>query len=139
MEVRWLQALSRIPEVTEVPPFSAEANALLDSIAEGFSLEDAQQVKTVEATTNHDVKAVEYVIKGLIAGNPELAAVSEFVHFGCTSEDINNLSHALMLRDALSQHVRGCECTLLRTVQCSVPHSACAHMCCCTATHTAPC
>jgi len=98
VEVRWLQALSRNPQIKEVPAFSDEANRLLDSIVRDFGETDAQRVKEIEATTNHDVKAVEYFLKEKIAGNTELEAVSEFIHFACTSEDINNLSHALMLK-----------------------------------------
>lgn len=101
VEVRWLQSLAALPELTEVAPLSAEASHLLDQLASGFSVADAAAIKEIEATTNHDVKAVEYFIKSAIAGNSELAKASEFVHFGCTSEDINNLSHALMLRDGL--------------------------------------
>ncbi len=97
VEVRWLQMLSNHPGIAEVPAFSAEANALLDNIVENFSVEDASEIKTIERTTNHDVKAVEYFLKKAIADNAELSAVSEFIHFACTSEDINNLSHALML------------------------------------------
>ena len=99
VEIRWLQALSEHQDIKEVPAFSADANALLDSIVETFSLEDAGRVKTIEATTNHDVKAVEYFLKEKIAGNNELSAISEFIHFACTSEDINNLSYALMLKE----------------------------------------
>lgn len=98
VEIRWLQRLSSHPEVTEVPAFSAEANALLDKLVNDFSLTDAARIKEIERTTNHDVKAVEYFIKESIADNAELHAVTEFVHFACTSEDINNLSHALMLK-----------------------------------------
>lgn len=98
VEIRWLQRLSQHNQISEVPPFSAEANNLLNSIVENFSEEDALRVKAIEATTNHDVKAVEYFLKEKIAGNAELMAVNEFVHFACTSEDINNLSHALMLK-----------------------------------------
>eukprot|EP00899_Mesostigma_viride_P020794 jgi/Mesvir1/28716/Mv19686-RA.1 len=105
VEVRWLQMLSRLAGVPEVKPLSAEANAVLDALVSGFDLSVAQEVKEVERTTNHDVKAVEYVIKRHIAGNKELHAVSEFVHFACTSEDINNLAHALMLKEAISGHV----------------------------------
>jgi adenylosuccinate lyase len=105
VEVRWLQALAAIPAVTEVPPFSAEANALLDGLAAHFSVADAAEVKAVERTTNHDVKAIEYVLKARFAQHPELARVLEFTHFACTSEDINNLAHALMLREALSQQL----------------------------------
>ncbi|GAB4348185.1 MAG: adenylosuccinate lyase [Gammaproteobacteria bacterium] len=103
VEVRWLQMLSRREEIAEVPPFSSHANQLLDRIVEQFSEPDAQRVKNIEATTNHDVKAVEYFLKEKVAGNAELEAVSEFIHFACTSEDINNLSYALMLREARTQ------------------------------------
>ncbi len=101
VEIRWLQKLAAHPGVTEVPQFSAEANKVLDSLVSEFSLQDAERIKDIERTTNHDVKAVEYFIKEKIAGVPELHAVTEFVHFACTSEDINNLSHALMLREGL--------------------------------------
>lgn len=105
VEVRWLQALAAHPEILEVPALSAEANAILDDLAANFSEADAQAIKDIEKTTNHDVKAVEYFIKGKIADNAELASVSEFVHFACTSEDINNLSHALMLNEALEEAI----------------------------------
>jgi adenylosuccinate lyase len=98
VEVRWLQQLSRHSGIPEVPAFSAATNAQLDAIIENFSEADAQAVKDIERTTNHDVKAVEYFLKNQFANNPELVAVLEFVHFACTSEDINNLSHALMLK-----------------------------------------
>ncbi len=98
VEIRWLQRLAAHEGIAEVPAFSAAANAQLDSIVADFSEEDAQRIKTIEATTNHDVKAVEYFIKEKFAGNDELMAVNEFVHFACTSEDINNLSHGLMLK-----------------------------------------
>ncbi|WP_295579062.1 adenylosuccinate lyase [uncultured Lamprocystis sp.] len=103
VEVRWLQALARHARITEVPTLSAHAVNLLDSIVSGFQVEDAQRVKNIERTTNHDVKAVEYFLKERIAGNQELAAVSEFIHFACTSEDINNLAHALMIREGRGQ------------------------------------
>ena len=98
VEVRWLQQLSRHTGIPEVPAFSAATNAQLDAIAADFSTADAQAIKDIERTTNHDVKAVEYFLKNKFAGNAELEAVLEFVHFACTSEDINNLSHALMLK-----------------------------------------
>lgn len=98
VEIRWLQRLASHEAITEVPAFSTEANALLDSIVANFSEENALRIKKIEATTNHDVKAVEYFIKEQIADNAELNAVTEFVHFACTSEDINNLSHGLMLK-----------------------------------------
>ena len=99
VEVRWLQRLAAHPEITEVPAFSAEANAILNTLAEDFSVTHAERVKEIERTTNHDVKAVEYLLKEQAAKLPELDKVSEFIHFACTSEDINNLSHALMLRE----------------------------------------
>ncbi|MDV3439731.1 adenylosuccinate lyase [Metapseudomonas otitidis] len=103
VEVRWLQRLAAHTGVPEVAPFSAEANALLDKLAEDFQLEHAERIKEIERTTNHDVKAVEYLLKEQAATLPELAKVSEFIHFACTSEDINNLSHALMLREGRDQ------------------------------------
>jgi len=103
VEVRWLQQMASIAGIAEVPALSAEANQLLNSIVDNFSLADAQRVKDIERTTNHDVKAVEYLLKEKVAGLPELAAVSEFIHFACTSEDINNLSHGLMLKTARDQ------------------------------------
>ena len=103
VEVRWLQALAACPEIIEVAPLSEHANNILDNIVTRFSEEDAQRVKNIERTTNHDVKAVEYFLKEKIAGNDELEAVSEFIHFACTSEDINNLSYALMLAEGRGQ------------------------------------
>lgn len=100
VEVRWLQHLASLKEITEVPEFSSETQKQLNDIVENFSESDALRVKEIESTTNHDVKAVEYLLKEKIAGNAELEAVNEFIHFACTSEDINNLSHALMLREA---------------------------------------
>ena len=101
VEVKWLQTLSSLPEITEVPQFSAESESKLSAVLTGFDLDGAAQVKDIEKTTNHDVKAIEYYLKDAIASDPGLAAASEFVHFACTSEDINNLSHALMLRDGV--------------------------------------
>ncbi|MFZ7812836.1 adenylosuccinate lyase [Acinetobacter lwoffii] len=98
VEVRWLQALANHPEITEVPAFSGETNAALDAIVSDFSEDDANRIKEIERTTNHDVKAVEYFLKEKIAGIEELKNAGEFIHFACTSEDINNLSHALMLK-----------------------------------------
>ncbi len=99
VEVRWLQRLAAHAGIPEVAPFSDEANALLDQLAENFQLEHAERVKEFERTTNHDVKAVEYLLKEQAKQLSELAKVNEFIHFACTSEDINNLSHALMLRE----------------------------------------
>ena len=99
VEVRWLQALSEQSDIKEVPAFSDETHDLLDRLISDFSIEDAQQVKNIESTTNHDVKAVEYFLKEKTSNNNELLAVNEFIHFACTSEDINNLSYALMLKE----------------------------------------
>jgi adenylosuccinate lyase len=103
VEVRWLQTLSRTADIIEVPEFSADANALLDSIVQNFDPAQALRIKEIETTTNHDVKAVEYYLKEQVADHAELNAVSEFIHFACTSEDINNLSHALMLKSGRDQ------------------------------------
>ncbi|MDR3394502.1 MAG: adenylosuccinate lyase [Parasulfuritortus sp.] len=100
VEIEWLKALAHEKSIKEVPAFSAKTLAELDAIVANFSLADAEAVKTHEKVTNHDVKAVEYFLKDKTAGNAEVTRVSEFIHFACTSEDINNLSHALMLRDA---------------------------------------
>jgi adenylosuccinate lyase len=99
VEVRWLQALAAEAKIIEVPALSAEAIAVLNGIVSNFSEADAQAVKDIEKTTNHDVKAVEYFLKEKINDNAELQAVNEFIHFACTSEDINNLSYALMLKE----------------------------------------
>lgn len=105
VEVRWLQTLASHPEIKEVPAFTESANSLLDDIVNQFSEQDAQQIKDIERTTNHDVKAVEYFLKQKVASNDELKQVEEFIHFACTSEDINNLSHALMLKGGLENVV----------------------------------
>jgi len=101
VEIRWLQKLAAHPQISEVPALSDATNELLNSIVDNFGVEQAERVKEIERTTNHDVKAVEYFIKEQFGDNNELAAISEFVHFACTSEDINNLSHALMLKNGL--------------------------------------
>ena len=98
IEIRWLQALSQHPDIPEVPVFSKTDNDFLESLITDFSEEDASQIKQIESTTNHDVKAVEYFLKEQFAREPLLSAVSEFIHFACTSEDINNLAYALMLK-----------------------------------------
>lgn len=98
VEVRWLQALAKHPEILEVPAFSAATDSALDAIVTEFSEADANRIKEIERTTNHDVKAVEYFLKEKIAHLSELNDIGEFIHFACTSEDINNLSHALMLK-----------------------------------------
>src|SRR5437763_1828821 len=99
VEIRWLLALAAEPTIAEIKPFSKATHAELERIIENFSEEDAAQVKAVEAQTNHDVKAIEYWVKKRLAGNPEGARVAEFVHFACTSEDINNLAYGLMLKE----------------------------------------
>lgn len=103
VEVRWLQSLSASADISEVAEFSPEANELLNSIVTDFDPAQAQRIKEIEKTTNHDVKAIEYFLKEQVATNSELTAVSEFIHFGCTSEDINNLSHGLMLKAGRDQ------------------------------------
>ena len=100
VEIEWLKALSREAAIAEVPPFSAATLAQLGTVATNFSENDGAAVKAIEARTNHDVKAVEYFLREKLAGNPEIAKVAEFIHFACTSEDINNLCHALMLKNA---------------------------------------
>lgn len=98
VEIRWLQHLAECPKIGEIPRLSADAQSQLNALLEGFSLADAERVKEIEKTTNHDVKAIEYFLKEKIANSEELARISEFIHFSCTSEDINNLAYALMLK-----------------------------------------
>lgn len=105
VEIRWLQTLATHANLPELPPFSSHANTLLDGIIDNFSEQDALRIKHIENVINHDVKAVEYFLKERIAGNAELAAISEFIHFGCTSEDINNLAYALTLLTARKQYI----------------------------------
>ncbi|KVI09904.1 Adenylosuccinate lyase [Cynara cardunculus var. scolymus] len=102
VEIKWLLKLSQVPEVSEVPSFSNEAQMKLQGLIDGFSDADAMQVKNIERITNHDVKAVEYFLKTKCQEDPEIAKVLEFFHFGCTSEDINNLAHGLMLKEAVN-------------------------------------
>ena len=98
VEIRWFQALASNNEIAEVPALDSDALKVLNGIVDNFSLADAERIKTIERTTNHDVKAVEYFLKEKIQGNAMLEASNEFLHFACTSEDINNLSHGLMLK-----------------------------------------
>lgn len=98
VEVRWLQKLAAHPQIEELTPLSADANKTLNDLLDNFSEQDALRIKTIESTTNHDVKAVEYFLKENLEKHTELGKVTEFVHFACTSEDINNLSHGLMLK-----------------------------------------
>ena len=100
VEIEWLKALAASADIAEVAPFSPATIAELDGAIAGFEVSDAEAVKTIEARTNHDVKAVEYWLKDRFKANPEVMRVAEFIHFGCTSEDINNVSHALMLKEA---------------------------------------
>jgi adenylosuccinate lyase len=100
VEIEWLKVLAASPTIKEVPPFSPPTLAQLDAVASKFSEADGEAVKAIEAKTNHDVKAVEYFLRDKLAGNKEVMKAAEFIHFGCTSEDINNLSHALMLAQA---------------------------------------
>ena len=105
IEIEWLKALAANPAVKEVPPFSAPTIEQLDGVAAKFSEADGEAVKAIEAKTNHDVKAVEYFLRDKLAGNKEVMKVAEFIHFACTSEDINNLAHALMLKRARDEAV----------------------------------
>ncbi|HSQ05746.1 MAG TPA: lyase family protein, partial [Burkholderiales bacterium] len=100
IEIEWLKALSQWPGIPEVPAFSAPTLAALDALITGFSEADGERIKAFEAKTNHDVKAIEYFLKERLAGNNEISRITEFIHFACTSEDINNLCHALMLKRA---------------------------------------
>ncbi len=103
VEIEWLKALAAEPAISEVPAFSVETIAELDELVANFSEADAENIKAIERTTNHDVKAIEYFLREHFSSNPEIAKVNEFIHFACTSEDINNLSHALMLKAAREQ------------------------------------
>jgi len=111
VEIRWLQALANDPKITEVPALSSSSNQQLNNIVSDFSENDAQRIKDIEQATNHDVKAVEYFLKEKFADYAELDKISEFLHFACTSEDINNLSYALMLKEGrliLSSQITEC-------------------------------
>lgn len=100
VELMWLKSLADAPNIAEVPTFSADTLAQIDAVIGQFSLQDAAEVKAIEQTTNHDVKAIEYWLKKRFEHNAEIQQINEFIHFSCTSEDINNLSHALMLHEA---------------------------------------
>jgi adenylosuccinate lyase len=100
VEIRWLQRMADDPSITEASPLSSVMKDLLNNVADGFTTDDAERVKAIEATTNHDVKAVEYFLREKLGTGTEAAGLSEFIHFACTSEDINNLAYALMLRSA---------------------------------------
>jgi adenylosuccinate lyase len=103
LEIEWLKALSDTPEIAEVPPFSQATISQLDNVAVNFSETDAEAIKLIETRTNHDVKAIEYWLRDCLAKNAEVAGVAQFIHFACTSEDINNLSHGLMLMHSRDQ------------------------------------
>ncbi len=105
VEIRWLQALANHAGIDELAPFTAESNAALDELINRFSHADAARVKAIEATTNHDVKAVEYWLQERFADSADLSRAQGFIHFAATSEDINNLAYAMMLHDGLSQHL----------------------------------
>ena len=98
VEVRWLQRLSDEADIAELAPLTSVMKDILNHIVDDFSIDDAERVKKIEATTNHDVKAVEYFIREKLGDGPETQALKDFLHFACTSEDINNLSYALMLQ-----------------------------------------
>lgn len=108
VEIRWLQSLADNNAIGELAAFDTDTNAFLNSIVDDFSEADAQAIKDIEATTNHDVKAVEYFIKDKFRGQAALEDSLEFIHFACTSEDINNLSYALMLKTAARLWLRKC-------------------------------
>ena len=103
IEIEWLKALSQEAGIAEITPFTPETCAHLDQLARQFNISDAEQIKSIEKRTNHDVKAVEYWLREKLAAKPETASTLEFIHFACTSEDINNLSHALMLQAGRDQ------------------------------------
>lgn len=105
VEIRWLEILAKEAHLPELPQLSTHAKIILDGITENFSAQDALRVKQIESGINHDVKAIEYFLKEKMAGNPELANIAEFTHFGCTSEDINNLAYGLMLNAAREQYI----------------------------------
>jgi len=119
IEIEWLKALSTQTDIAEIPLFSAATIEQLDALISNFSEDDALAIKTIEATTNHDVKAIEYWLREKLSANPETAKILEFIHFACTSEDINNLSHALMLkesRDEVMQPILNVLITRLRSL-----------------------
>lgn len=103
IEVTWLKALGDEPGITEIQPFTSQTINQFEKLINNFSVSDAEGIKAIEATTNHDVKAVEYWLKQVFEGNSEIAKASEFIHFACTSEDINNLAHGLMLKSSMNQ------------------------------------
>ncbi|KAJ1636570.1 adenylosuccinate lyase [Pavlovales sp. CCMP2436] len=138
VELRWLQVLAASGELVQLPAFSAKASAALDAIADDYSVQDGLRVKEIERTTNHDVKAIEYLLKekvaALAAANPadygELQAATEFIHFACTSEDINNLSYALMIKDATERCILpAAETIISKLVEIAHEHAAVPMLC----------
>ena len=123
VEIRWLQALATHPLITEVPAFSANAKEMLEKINSHFAEPEAQRIKDIEKITNHDVKAVEYFLKESIAGNEELEKVAEFIHFACTSEDINNLSYALMLKEGRAILLKQMQSVIEAIRQCALNYA----------------
>jgi adenylosuccinate lyase len=123
VEIRWLQALATHPLITEVPAFSANANEMLEKINSHFAEPEAQRIKDIEKITNHDVKAVEYFLKESIVGNEELEKVAEFIHFACTSEDINNLSYALMLKEGRAILLKQMQSVIEAIRQCALNYA----------------
>lgn len=117
VEIRWLQVLAEHAHLPELPRLSSHSQAILNKIIDNFSEKDAARIKHIEAGINHDVKAIEYFLKEHITGNKELAEVSEFIHFGCTSEDINNLAYGLMLHTARQQSILPALSTLINELQ----------------------
>ncbi|MGC1854324.1 MAG: adenylosuccinate lyase [Candidatus Aquirickettsiella sp.] len=105
IEIRWLQTLAEHAGIKEIPTFSSATQQQLNHIIENFNLEDAKRIKTLEKITRHDIKAVEYFLKEKLAEIPKLKSIREFIHFGCTSDDINNLAYALMLKEVRTQHL----------------------------------
>ena len=128
VEVAWLLALAAEGAIAEVPPFPDATKAALEAIAGSFSVDDAQRVKAIERTTNHDVKAVEYWLKERVASTPGIARVAEFIHFACTSEDINNLAHALILKEARAALVVPAMDALIEAIEASAEREAAAFM-----------
>ncbi len=124
VEVRWLKALALNTKIVEVRPFSESANNVLENIVANFSLTDAERIKAIEKTTNHDVKAIEYFLKEKISGTSELEQVSEFIHFACTSEDINNLSYALMLKEGRELILNQIQACIAAIKQCAIENAA---------------
>ncbi|WP_411726446.1 adenylosuccinate lyase [Methyloglobulus sp.] len=124
VEVCWFQALANHSHIAEVSPFGESAKRILESIVTDFSKADAERVKDIEKTTNHDVKAIEYFLKEKIAGIVELEKVSEFIHFACTSEDINNLSYGLMLKEGREVIVAQMQACIAAIKQCAMENAA---------------